>query len=192
MTLSENIYRFRTEKNMSQLDLADALEVSRQSVSKWETGAAVPELEKLIKMSDLFDISLDELVGRSVPADQSPVTNIPLLQTQPVQSGDLVSILILLFAVLIPVVILATAQLHDSIILMALGVFILPPAATICAALSSPHNKILFRAFMVYNIIFGIIACIMGNVLAPIIGIVYVFGIAFWNDQMERKNQENT
>jgi len=49
MSLAENIYRLRTEQNMSQLDLADALEVSRQSVSKWETGTAVPELEKLIK-----------------------------------------------------------------------------------------------------------------------------------------------
>ena len=36
MNLGENIYRLRTEKNMSQGDLADALEVSRQSVSKWE------------------------------------------------------------------------------------------------------------------------------------------------------------
>ena len=72
MSLSENIYRFRTEQNMSQLDLADALEVSRQSVSKWETGTAVPELDKLIKMSDLFDVSLDVLVGRTTPAVPAP------------------------------------------------------------------------------------------------------------------------
>lgn len=72
MSLAENIYRFRTEQNMSQLDLADALEVSRQSVSKWETGTAVPELEKLIKMCDLFDVSLDVLVGRAVPAAAAP------------------------------------------------------------------------------------------------------------------------
>ena len=72
MSLAENIYRFRTEQNMSQLDLADALEVSRQSVSKWETGTAVPELDKLIKMSDLFDVSLDVLVGRAVPAATAP------------------------------------------------------------------------------------------------------------------------
>ena len=69
MSLSENIYRLRTEKNMSQLDLADALEVSRQSVSKWETGTAVPELDKLVKMANLFEISLDELVnGEASPA----------------------------------------------------------------------------------------------------------------------------
>lgn len=63
MKLGENIYRLRTEKNMSQGDLADALDVSRQSVSKWENGSAVPELEKLMKMRQLFGVSLDELAG---------------------------------------------------------------------------------------------------------------------------------
>lgn len=62
MNLGENIYRFRTEKNMSQGDLADALEVSRQSVSKWENNSAVPELEKLMKMAQIFETTLDELV----------------------------------------------------------------------------------------------------------------------------------
>lgn len=71
MSLAENIYKFRTQKNMSQLDLADALEISRQSVSKWETGAAVPELEKLIRMSNLFGISLDELVSGEAPAPKA-------------------------------------------------------------------------------------------------------------------------
>lgn len=72
MRLAENIYRLRTEQNMSQLDLADALEVSRQSVSKWETGTAVPELDKLVKMCDLFDVSLDVLVGRAIPTTPAP------------------------------------------------------------------------------------------------------------------------
>lgn len=185
MSLAENIYRFRTERNMSQLDLANALEVSRQSVSKWETGTAVPELEKLIKMSDLFDVSLDVLVGRDVSKSASLIPEPPVPALQGISSGDLVSILILLFGVLIPVVILATAELHDSVFLIVLGMFILPPVASICAACSSPTNKVLFRAFVVYDIIFGIIACIMGNILAPIIGIVYVFAIGFWNDKRE-------
>lgn len=62
MTLGERICQFRTAKNLSQGDLAEALDVSRQSVSKWETGTSVPELDKLVKMSDLFGVSLDELV----------------------------------------------------------------------------------------------------------------------------------
>lgn len=63
MNLGENIYRLRTQHNMSQGDLADALDVSRQSVSKWENNSATPELEKLLKMSELFGVTLDELVS---------------------------------------------------------------------------------------------------------------------------------
>ena len=185
MTLAENIYRFRTERNMSQLDLAEALEVSRQSVSKWETGTAVPELDKLMKMSDLFGISLDELVGRSVPVEVPVPAEAPKQPESSISSGDLVTILILLFATLIPIVIVATAKLHDSTFLLVLGMFILPPAATICAAFSSPKNKVLFRAFVVYDVLFGIVACIMGNILAPIIGIVYIFAIGFWSDKQD-------
>ena len=68
MTLGENIVRLRTEKNWSQGDIADALDISRQSVSKWETDASVPELEKLLKLSELFGVTLDELVrGEDAP-----------------------------------------------------------------------------------------------------------------------------
>ena len=68
MTLGENIVRLRTQKNWSQGDLADALDISRQSVSKWETDASVPELEKLLKLSELFGVTLDELVrGEDAP-----------------------------------------------------------------------------------------------------------------------------
>ena len=58
MTLGENIVRLRTQKNWSQGDLADALEISRQSVSKWETDASIPELDKLLKLSELFGVTL--------------------------------------------------------------------------------------------------------------------------------------
>lgn len=73
MNLGESIYRLRTKVNMSQGDLADALEVSRQSVSKWENNSATPELEKLIKMSRLFGVTLDELVSGEEPASPPPV-----------------------------------------------------------------------------------------------------------------------
>ena len=51
---------------MSQGDLAEKLNVSRQSVSKWETGASTPDLDKLIAMSELFQVTLDELVKDGV------------------------------------------------------------------------------------------------------------------------------
>ena len=73
MRLAETIYSLRTQKGMSQGDLADALEVSRQSVSKWETGGATPDLDKLVKMSVLFGVTLDELVtGTNPPTTEQP------------------------------------------------------------------------------------------------------------------------
>ena len=62
MTVSEKIYTLRTRLGLSQEELAEKLGVSRQSVSKWETGQSVPDLEKIIKLSDLFGVSVDELV----------------------------------------------------------------------------------------------------------------------------------
>lgn len=67
MNLGERIYKLRTEKNLSQGDLAERLEVSRQSISKWENNNAVPDLEKIIALSEIFEVSLDELVkGKKV------------------------------------------------------------------------------------------------------------------------------
>ena len=62
MTLNENIRALRIDAGLSQDELAARLGVSRQSVSKWETGPATPELEKLTAMSGLFGVTLDELV----------------------------------------------------------------------------------------------------------------------------------
>lgn len=62
MTLGEKIYENRTRLDLSQGDLADMLEVSRQSVSKWENGAATPDLDKIIKLAEIFGMTIDELV----------------------------------------------------------------------------------------------------------------------------------
>lgn len=80
MTLAEKILTLRTGQNLSQGELAEKLEVSRQSVSKWETGQSVPELDKLIKLADLFRVSVDQLVREGdVPeaAAEAPIGETP-------------------------------------------------------------------------------------------------------------------
>ncbi len=62
MSLGTKLYELRNKAGLSQDALAEKLEVSRQSVSKWETDVSVPELEKLIKLAELFNVTLDELV----------------------------------------------------------------------------------------------------------------------------------
>lgn len=83
MSLGETIYRLRTEKNLSQGDLAVMLEVSRQSISKWENNNAVPDLEKIVKLSEVFEVSLDELVkGEDASRKTETVTAHPQEKTK--------------------------------------------------------------------------------------------------------------
>lgn len=67
MSLGERIRSLRTGQNMSQNDLAESLKVSRQSVSKWETDGATPDLDKLLSISEIFGVTLDELIKGAAP-----------------------------------------------------------------------------------------------------------------------------
>nr|WP_317324193.1 helix-turn-helix transcriptional regulator [uncultured Flavonifractor sp.] len=60
--LSERIYQLRRKNGLSQEQLAEKIGVSRQAISKWESGTSTPELEKLLALSECFRMTLDELV----------------------------------------------------------------------------------------------------------------------------------
>ena len=70
MTVGERIQQLRKAAGLSQEQLAEQLDVSRQSVSKWELNDAAPEISKIIALSELFGISTDELLkgAGSIPA----------------------------------------------------------------------------------------------------------------------------
>ena len=72
MFFSDKLRLLRTQANLSQEDLADELHVSRQSVSKWESGISFPEIEKLISISNYFHVSLDALL--KAPLHDTPIT----------------------------------------------------------------------------------------------------------------------
>ena len=72
--IGENIVALRKQKELSQEDLAEKLFVSRQAVSKWERGEALPDTENLIALSELFDVSIDALIkGEPKPKNESEV-----------------------------------------------------------------------------------------------------------------------
>ena len=87
-TLGQRIIRLRTERGMSQGDLADTLDISRQSVSKWENDISTPELDKLIRLAELFDLSMDALIlGKDEPTP-TPPQNEPNPQIVPPPSAS--------------------------------------------------------------------------------------------------------
>lgn len=75
MNIGERIYNLRTEANMSQGDLAEKLNVSRQSVSKWENNNSTPDIEKLVLIASVFGITVDELVKDDVTKNIENLSN---------------------------------------------------------------------------------------------------------------------
>ena len=74
MNFSEKLFTLRKAKNLTQEQLAEELGVSRQSVSKWESGQALPELEKIVAISMIFDVTIDYLLKSSEIDDLSVKT----------------------------------------------------------------------------------------------------------------------
>lgn len=62
MSLGEKIKKLRKENNLSQEQLAEKLNVSRQAISKWEANKAYPDIENLILLRKIFDVTLDDLI----------------------------------------------------------------------------------------------------------------------------------
>lgn len=69
MEFNNKLYELRKQKGFSQEELANRLNVSRQTISKWEVGESTPDMENLVAISELFEISLDELVLDKVPEE---------------------------------------------------------------------------------------------------------------------------
>ncbi|MDD3206413.1 MAG: helix-turn-helix transcriptional regulator [Lachnospiraceae bacterium] len=67
---SQNLYILRKQKGMSQETLAQQLNVVRQTISKWEKGLSVPDAEMLTRISDLFEVPVNELLGTKLEADK--------------------------------------------------------------------------------------------------------------------------
>lgn len=73
MDFSEKIYALRKNKDYTQEQLAEQLDVSRQSISKWEAGQAMPEPDKIVALADLFGVTTDYLL-RPAEAENLPET----------------------------------------------------------------------------------------------------------------------
>ena len=132
MTLGQRIYNLRTERNLSQTELAERLDVSRQSVSKWETDASVPDLDKLVKLCEVFSVSLDELV-RGITRDEGKPGEPMLIirEKSSVCTRELMGIVLIAVGILgALILVVATRNWGDALLLIPLvicGVVCLVP-----------------------------------------------------------------
>jgi len=78
MSFGQNLLSLRKAKGLSQDELGSELNVSRQTVSKWELNDTTPELEKLILLSEYFGMSIDEMVKGSKPEAKSEIDTLEI------------------------------------------------------------------------------------------------------------------
>lgn len=82
MRLEEKLTVLRKESGYTQLDLAEKVRVSRQAISKWETGRALPSMEKLKYLSELFGVSVDYLLNDDMTEEPKPKEQEPAPEPQ--------------------------------------------------------------------------------------------------------------
>lgn len=75
MDIGNKLYELRKSKNLSQEELADKLNVTRQTISKWETNQSTPDFDKIIPLCDIYGISADELLKGIKPETKEEVDN---------------------------------------------------------------------------------------------------------------------
>lgn len=92
MSLGKNISYLRKQKKITQEQLADQMNVTRQTVSRWESDEIVPELSKLVTMSELFSCNLDSLVKNDLPKQQGIYSDISVRRVAPFKYASFVII----------------------------------------------------------------------------------------------------
>ena len=87
MDIAEKIIKLRKESGWSQEDLAEKLYVSRQAISRWENGTALPDAQNVLQISKLFGVTTDYLLNDDYESD----SDIPAIQTATKETEDLFS-----------------------------------------------------------------------------------------------------
>lgn len=117
MSLAKKLVSLRKQKGLTQMDLAERLNVSRQAVSRWEVGAAIPSTDNLKILSELYGVSVDDILkGEAVVIPQnSDVSNAhpyPLTETQQKGKGKIIIACGFILLALAAMIVASVIQFH--------------------------------------------------------------------------------
>lgn len=110
MSFEERLLEIRKSRGMSQEVLAEKIGVSRQAVSKWETGEALPDYAKLIALADALEVSLDYLCGRETQTANKPE---PAVEASEKKRSGWVTVVAIIAVLIVGIVGLLVANLSD-------------------------------------------------------------------------------
>lgn len=72
-TFGQRLSKFRKEKNLTQEEISEKVNVSPQAVSKWENDLSIPDIETILKLSEILDVSLDLLLGKETNSEKAQI-----------------------------------------------------------------------------------------------------------------------
>lgn len=125
MRLGQKITELRKKNNLSQEGLAEKMNVSRQAVSKWESDQSIPDIEKIVNLSELFGVTTDYLLKSGAPSFEIKTTDIPAEDKLPILPDELVQKY------------LSTAKKSTKLRALSIALAIFSPACiSFCSALS--------------------------------------------------------
>lgn len=125
MRLGQKITELRKKNNLSQEGLAEKMNVSRQAVSKWESNQSIPDIEKIVNLSELFGVTTDYLLKSGAPSFKIKTADIPVKDQLPILPDELVQKY------------LSTAKKSSKLRALSIALAIFSPACiSFCSALS--------------------------------------------------------
>ncbi len=116
MELYEKLYEYRKNNNWSQEELAEKMEVSRQTVSKWESGKTIPELNKLIKLSEIYNVTVDELVKDNIKLNGKEPKKLNIFNKKTKKIAKVLFIMLLVIILIIIILFILNIIRRKSII----------------------------------------------------------------------------
>lgn len=193
LNLGEKIYNLRKKKNLSQEDLVSILNVSRQTISKWETGESNPDIDKIVPLCNFFEISTDEfLKGKDIVYERK------LTKEKSRNKALTFSLCLVIFSVMVILtILLSETEVNEGIIssiimfcITLIGVlliyyFVSTPKETNKTKESKIINKVIFLVtVIVYFLVSFIwnswavswIIFIIGILVAQVIKLIIVLG----------------
>ena len=119
MSLGERLYKLRKKKNLSQEEVADRLNVTRQTISKWETDQSVPDFDKILPLCNLYNISTNELLTGEEETKNSIKNDNGEIR---IKRAKTISISVLLYFISIICIIIGEKYIDEQILV---GIFLL-------------------------------------------------------------------
>ena len=184
MKFNEKLIELRRKEGLSQEELGYKLNVTRQTVSKWELGQTTPEMDKLVEMSKIFNISVDELINESnVTTNENPI-----IEDQPIgnESPKKNKIVIIIVVALIIVVVLIIARMFTAFSMFN------KTASGIIDGAAETNQNIFDKFFNMFNEVLDAQEDIIGNAEDMIGNSVDEINTSRFNGTLELYNGSNS